>query len=108
MHTLTAIYAAPENKEEFNAHYNDIHTPLAKQMEGLRRMEVTWVDKMLTPGNGTLPNAPHLVCTMYFDDEAALNASMSSPNSRAAAKDLRGFAGPLVSMFVGKTDEVTL
>ena len=108
MYTLTAIYGAPENREEFDKHYNEIHTPLSKQMEGLRRMEVTWVDKMLTPGNSTLPAQPHLVCTMYFDDEAALNASMGSPKSRAAAKDLRGFAGPLVSMFVGKTDEVSL
>ena len=108
MHTLTAIYRAPENKEEFDKHYLDIHTPLAKQMEGLRRMEVTWVEKMLTPGNDTLPAAPHLVCTMYFDDAEALNLSMKSPSSRAAAKDLMGFAGPLVSMIVGHTEEITL
>jgi uncharacterized protein (TIGR02118 family) len=108
MHTLTAIYGAPENREEFDKHYNDIHTPLAKQMEGLRRMEVTWVDKMLTPGNQTLAAQPHLVCTMYFDDEEALRASMKSPNSRAAAKDLMGFAGPLVAMITGRTDEVSL
>jgi uncharacterized protein (TIGR02118 family) len=108
MHTLTAIYRAPENKEEFNTHYAEVHTPLAKQMEGLRKMEVTWVDKMLTPGNDTLPAAPHLVCTMYFDDMDALNASMPAPHSRAAAKDLMSFAGTLVSMFVGKTEEIAL
>ncbi len=108
MHTLTAIYRAPENKEEFDSHYRDVHTPLAKQMEGLRRMEVTWVEKMLTPGNDTLPATPHLVCTMYFDDAEALNASMKSPNSRAAAKDLMSFAGPLVSMIIGCTEEIPL
>jgi len=108
MHTLTAIYRTPENKEEFDNHYRDTHTPLAKQMEGLRKMEVTWVEKMLTPGNDTLPAAPHLVCTMYFDDAEALNQSMKSPNSRAAAKDLMGFAGPLVSMITGRTEEIAL
>jgi uncharacterized protein (TIGR02118 family) len=108
MHTLTAIYRAPENKEEFDKHYREIHTPLSSKMEGLRKMEVTWVDKMLTPGNDTLPSAPHLVCTMYFDDAEALYASMKLPNSRAAAKDLMSFAGPLVSMIVGQTEEISL
>lgn len=108
MHTLIAIYRAPEDREEFDKHYREIHTPLASKMEGLRRMEVTWVEKMLTPGNDTLPAAPHLICTMYFDDVEALNNSMKSPNSRAAAKDLMGFAGPLVSMIVGHTEDVSL
>jgi uncharacterized protein (TIGR02118 family) len=98
MHALIAIYRAPENKEEFDKHYKEIHTPLAVQMEGLRKMEVAWIEKMLTPANDTLGNAPHLMCTMYFDDADALNNSMRSPNSKAAAKDLMGFAGPLVSM----------
>ncbi len=108
MYTLTAIYRAPEQKEEFDAHYRDVHTPLAAKMEGLRKMEVTWVEKMLTPGNETLAAAPHVVCTMYFDDAEALNASMKQPHSRAAAKDLMGFAGPLVSMIVGRTEEISL
>ena len=108
MHTLTAIYPTPENKEEFESHYRDVHTPLAAQMEGLRKMEVTWVEKMLTPGNDTLPAAPHLVCTMYFDSAEALNDSMKQPKSRAAAKDLMSFAGPLVSMIIGRTEEIPL
>ena len=108
MHTLTAIYGAPENREEFDKHYKEVHTPLSKQMEGLRKMEVTWVDKMLTPGNATVAAQPHLVCTMYFDDEESLKASMKSPNSRAAAKDLMAFAGPLVSMITGRVEEVAL
>ncbi|MDP4199103.1 MAG: EthD family reductase [Bacteroidota bacterium] len=108
MHTLTAIYRSPGSKEEFDTHYKEVHTPLARQMEGLRRMEVTWVDKMLTPSNDTLPAAPHLICTMYFDSAEALNASMKSPNSRAAAKDLMSFAGPLVSMITGHTEDIPL
>ncbi|SRR5579883_14208 len=108
MHTLTAIYRAPESKEEFDNHYREVHSPLASKMEGLRKMEVTWIEKMLTPGNETLPAAPHLICTMYFDDAESLYNSMKQPNSKAAAKDLMGFAGPLVSMVVGRTEEVTL
>ncbi|HWF43237.1 MAG TPA: EthD family reductase [Candidatus Kapabacteria bacterium] len=108
MHTLTAIYGAPENKDEFIKHYNEVHTPLVKQMEGIRKIEVTWVDKMLTPANGTLSAQPALVCTMYFDSEEALNIAMKSPGGRAAAKDLMSFAGPIVSMITGRMENAAL
>lgn len=108
MYTLTAIFRAPENKEEFEKHYREVHQPLAAKQDGMRKMEVTWVEKMLTPGNDTLPAAPHIVCTMYWDDLEAFNAGMKGPNTRAAGKDLMSFAGPVVSMFVGKTEEVAL
>src|ERR1700730_16277216 len=104
MHTLTAIYRAPENKEEFDKHYREVHTPLAEQMEGLRKMEVAWIEKMLTPANETLGAQPHLICTMYFDDAEALNNAMRSPGGKAAAKDLMSFAGPLVSMVTAKVE----
>jgi uncharacterized protein (TIGR02118 family) len=108
MYTLTAIYGAPENKDEFTKHYNEAHTPLVKQMDGIRKIEVTWVEKMLTPGNGTIAAQPALVCTMYFDSEEALNAAMKSAGGRAAAKDLMSFAGPIVSMITGRTENVAL
>lgn len=104
MHTLTAIYRAPENKEEFDKHYRDVHTPLVQEMEGLRKVELAWVEKMLTPANETLAAAPHLICTMYFNDADALKAAMKSPGGIAAAKDLMAFSGPLVSMVTAKVE----
>ena len=108
MTTLTALYKLSEDSAAFDAHYNDIHTPLAKKMEGLRKMELTKVKKMLTPPNGMLEAQPYLVCTMYFDDSAALKAGMNSEGGKAAAADLASFAGPLVSMIIGETNEVPL
>lgn len=108
MYTLTAIYKVPEDKEGFDAHYNENHTPLVKQMEGLRKLEVTRFKKMLTPPTSTIGEQPYLMCTMYFDDKDALNKGMSSAGGTAAAKDLMGFAGQLVSMIVGETNEVAL
>ena len=104
MHTLTAIYRTPENKEEFDKHYREVHTPLVEQMEGLLKMEVAWVERMLTPPNETLIAQPHLICTMYFRDSDALKAAMKSPGGVAAAKDLMSFAGPLVSMVTAKVE----
>ena len=104
MHTLTAIFRAPENKEEFDKHYREVHTPLIQQMEGLLKMEVAWIEKMLTPTNDTLPAAPHIICTMYFKDADALKVGMKSPGGVAGAKDLMSFAGPLVSMVTAKVE----
>lgn len=39
---------------------------------------------------------------MYFADRAALDAAMSSPEGKASAKDLMGFAGSLVTMMIGE------
>jgi uncharacterized protein (TIGR02118 family) len=108
MHVLIALYRAPEDRAAFEDHYRNTHTPLAKQMAGLRKMEVIWIEKMLTPPNETLANTPMLQCTMYFDDADALKAGMRSDGGKAAATDLMQFAGPLVSMVTGKVEEVAL
>jgi uncharacterized protein (TIGR02118 family) len=108
MVALIAIYKAPEDRAAFDSHYKDIHSPLAAKMEGMRKMEIARVNKMLTPPNATIAEAPYLMCTMYFDDQAALDNSMRQPNSRAAAKDLMGFAGPLVSMITVDIEEVAV
>ncbi|MEO6940837.1 MAG: EthD family reductase [Candidatus Kapaibacterium sp.] len=108
MVSLTAFYKTSEDTTSFDAHYDDIHTPLVKQMEGLRKVEITRNAKMITPATSMLQETPHLICTMYFDDRAALDNSMRSPGGKAAAKDLMGFAGPLVSMVIGEVESITI
>jgi uncharacterized protein (TIGR02118 family) len=108
MVSLIAIYKAPEDVASFDAHYSDIHTPLVKTMEGLRKLELAKVKRMLTPPTSTIAEQPYLVCTMYFDDMPALKNAMSSPGGVAAAQDLMGFAGPLVSMVTAEVSEVAL
>lgn len=106
MVSLIAIYRMPEDPSAFDTHYDNIHTPLVKKMDGIRKIEVFRMDKMLTPSNATLPEAPYLMCIMYFDDKEALDRALASEGGRAAAKDLRGFAGQLVSMMTSDVTEV--
>lgn len=98
---LIAMYRQPEDKNAFNEHYTNVHTPLAKKMPGLQKIEVT---KMLGTPMGTESDY-YLMAEMYFADEDALKASMSSPDGKAAAKDLMGFAGKLVYMMIGEVVE---
>ncbi|GAX89286.1 EthD family reductase [Effusibacillus lacus] len=90
---LVAIYRKPENVKEFDEHYHNVHAPLAAKMPGLVKLEVNKVYG--TPmGESDL----HLIAEMYFETKEALANALSSPEGRAAGKDLMGFAGKLVSM----------
>jgi uncharacterized protein (TIGR02118 family) len=92
---LTALYKKPANASEFDQHYMNIHAPLAAKMPGLRRYEIASVTG--APG-GESPY--HMIADLYFDDMAALNAAMSSPEGKAAAKDVGTFAKDIVQMMV--------
>jgi len=108
MFALYAIYKAPENSTEFDAHYEEIHTPLVKTMDGLRKLELSRFTKMLTPPTSTVAETPYIMCTMYFEDQAALENALRSPGGKAAGKDLMGFAGPLVSMITAEVQDIAL
>ncbi|MFT9849768.1 EthD family reductase [Aneurinibacillus sp. REN35] len=90
---LIAIYKKPENVEQFEKHYQEVHTPLAEKMPGLVKLEVNEVYG--TPaGESNL----HLIAELYFETKEALHQALSSPEGRASGKDLMGFAGKIVSM----------
>ncbi|MDP4220542.1 MAG: EthD family reductase [Bacteroidota bacterium] len=108
MVTLTALYKRPEDTAAFDDHYTNVHTPLVAKVPGLRKMEVSRFSKMLTPPNALISDQPYLECTMYFDNMDSFKAAMASEENKAAGKDLMSFAGPLVSMFVGVREDITL
>ncbi|UOF92478.1 EthD family reductase [Fodinisporobacter ferrooxydans] len=90
---LIAIYRKPENIQEFDQHYSEIHTPLAKKMPGLIKLEINKIY-----GAPTGESDLCLIAEMYFENHDALMQALSSPEGRAAGKDLMGFAGKIVSM----------
>ncbi len=104
MIVLSALYKTPENPAEFDAHYNEVHTPLVKNIPGLKKLEVVRYSKMLTPATPMLAEQPYLQCNMYFENMDAFKAAMASEENKAAGKDLMGFAGKLVSMCVGSVE----
>jgi uncharacterized protein (TIGR02118 family) len=92
---LVAVYRKPDDVAAFDKHYFETHVPLAMKMPGLIKAE-------LEKGIGTpMPDldVPHLAAHLYFADMNALKAAMGSPEGKAAAKDLMGFAGKYVRMF---------
>ncbi len=98
---LVALFKQPENAAEFDAHYRTVHAPLMQQVPGLRKMEVT----RFTSGVRGEEPAYYLMAEMYWDDKAAMDAAMMSPENRAAGKDLMSFARDYVTMMFAEVEE---
>ena len=99
MHKLTVQYSDPADPAAFDKHYRDLHVPLAAKIPGLRRFTVT-------RPRGLSAAAPYLVAELWFDDAAALDAGLRSPEGAAAAADVQNLAVGYVVMFTGEVEEV--
>jgi uncharacterized protein (TIGR02118 family) len=90
---LIALYRKPDDPAEFDRQYFETHVPLALKMPGLVRCEIARV-------TGAPAGEPpyYMVAELYFQDMAALNAAMASPEGKAAAKNLMSFAAKVVTM----------
>ncbi|HUN64461.1 MAG TPA: EthD family reductase [Bacteroidota bacterium] len=94
---LIALYKTPPDVELFERHYFSVHLPLVENIPGLLKAEVTRISG--SPfGNTDF----HLMAEMYFESADAMNAANASKEGRAAAKDLMGFAGGIVTLLTGE------
>lgn len=96
---LIALYKKPGDVVAFEKHYREIHTPLAKKMPGLKKLEISHVTG--SPGGEA---KFYQVAEMYFDNKDAMMTALGSAEGRAAAKDVMGFAGDLIHMMFAEVD----
>lgn len=88
MAKMLVIYKTPADPAAFDRHYFDIHLPLAKQLPGLRRYDVSKRPIVsLLQGE-----APYIVATLYFDSLEAIRAAFASEVGKACAIDRRKYA----------------
>lgn len=99
---LLVLYRRPTDVAAFDAHYRDVHIPIAKRIPGLRRYEIS-----ASPLQGLGPGTSyHLAATLEFDSMEALQAALASPEGGAAAGDLANFAQAGVEMLMFETEDV--
>jgi uncharacterized protein (TIGR02118 family) len=89
---LVALYHKPADPAAFDKAYFETHVPLANKIPHLRRNVVSRV-------TGAPRGEPefYLMAELYFDDKAALDKAMASPENMEAGKNLMGFARGLVT-----------
>ncbi len=97
---LVALYKKPENPAEFDKRYFEGHIPIADKMPGLRGMKIS---RMVGSPSGDCQY--YLMAELYFDDMDALKAAMSSPEGKAAGKDIMSFARDIVTMMFAEEQE---
>jgi uncharacterized protein (TIGR02118 family) len=95
MARLLVMYRTPKDAAAFDKYYFDTHAPLAKKIPGMRRYEVSQ-GPVATPAGAS---SFHLVATLHFDDMAALQKALASPQGQAAAGDLQNFASGGVDLY---------
>ena len=104
MHRMTIQYAAPADAAGFDAHYRDVHVPLASKLPGLRRFALS-NPRVLGPGD-----APYLVAELWFDDADAMKAALKSAEMADAATDaqemVEKFEVAGMTMFTGLVTDI--
>jgi len=96
---LVVTYRTPADAAAFDAHYRDVHAPLARKIPGLRRFEMSEGPVMTPEG----PSDIHLIATLHFDSLADIAAAFASPEGQAAAADVATFATGGASMIMYQT-----
>jgi uncharacterized protein (TIGR02118 family) len=81
--------------EQFRAHWLEVHAPLARQLPGLRRYAVNFIDRK------AVPNAAYDgFSELWFDSAEALEAALAGPIGQAIAQDISKFMDELVRVIV--------
>ena len=88
MARLVVMYATPKDPGAFDKYYFETHVPIAKQIPGLRKYEVSR-GAVATPAG---PSRFYLIATLHFDDMKAVQNAFASPQGQAAAADVAKFA----------------
>jgi uncharacterized protein (TIGR02118 family) len=94
------MYNTPLDQADFDRHYQEIHIPLASKLPGLRRYTVSR-NAVAVQGESF-----YLVAELDWDDLAAMQASLGSPEGAAAAADVETFATGGVRSLVFELDDV--
>ena len=85
MARMIVIYKTPKDVNAFEEHYWKVHIPLAKNLPGLKKYEVSRGPISVVTGD----KDTYLIATLYFDSMAAIKEAFASECGQACAKDRR-------------------
>src|SRR2546423_15709887 len=96
MTKVIAVYRQPKDTMNFDKYYAETHTPLAKKLPGLRRLEVTKVT-----GTPIGASDVYQIAELYFDDAAARERALSSEEGEAGVDGLPQIAAGVLGGVLG-------
>lgn len=99
---LLVLYGHPEDPEAFDRYYEEIHIPLAKRMQGLKKWTI---GKVVGTPDGQ-PADYYYVADLYADTREELDAILATPEGQAAVADVPNYATGGVTFVYTKVEEV--
>ena len=84
MAKMTVIYKTPKDIESFERHYFEVHIPLAKQLPGLIKYEISDAAIISTTGN-----ISYRIANLYFDSLDTIKNAFASEIGQKCAADRR-------------------
>lgn len=103
MARMVVIYRKPVDTASFDKHYFEVHVPLAKQLPGIRKYEVS-KGQIVSPSG----DSQYLIATLHFDSLDAIQKAFASEIGQACATD-RKLLAPKASdyqMYLFENEEV--
>jgi uncharacterized protein (TIGR02118 family) len=99
---IVSLHGHPADPTEFDRYYRQLHMPLAQAIPGVRNIRF---GKVLRTADGS-PPPYYLVSDVYFDDQAALDAALASPEMGKAIGDVPKFATGGVTILLCEYEDV--
>ncbi len=93
MYKLIATYKTPNNVEDFEKHYQDVHAPITKKIPNLKELRI---NRVFGAPNGK-PEL-YMVAELCFATKDDFKSAMGTKEAMESGKDLMGFAGDIVSV----------
>ena len=99
---LLVLYGHPEDPEAFDRHYEEIHIPLAKRMQGLKKWTI---GKVLGAPDGGKSDF-YYAADLYADSREDIEAILATPEGQAAVEDVPNYASGGVTFVYTEVEDV--
>lgn len=99
---LLVLYGHPKDPAAFDRYYEEIHIPLAKRMQGLKKWTI---GKVAGTPDGK-PSDYYYIADLYADSREAIEAILATPEGQAAVADVPNYATGGVTFIYTEVEDV--
>jgi uncharacterized protein (TIGR02118 family) len=99
---LLVLYGHPQDPAAFDKYYREVHIPLAKKMQGLKK----WTLGKVQGAPDGAPSPYYYVAELTMESRAAFDELLASPAGMAAVADVPNYATGGVTFLYTEVEEV--
>lgn len=97
---LTALFGHPQDPDEFEDYYANVHAPKVGKIPNLSRFDRA---KIVATPDGSRPSH-YRIADLWFESMDQLQSALGSPEGQAAAGDLQNFASGGITLLISEVE----